>query len=181
MTTDLESEPNALWIRSQLASDTSSLGLYAVVDACQAPELIDLARSKYGQPNRMLFKGKAAALEEVESFAPFFITIDPETDFLDHWITYSGKNAGVLFTSSVEPVRIFRHLRKIFVVEDEGGQEHFFRYYDPRVLRVYLPTCTQEELRKFFGPIEAFCLEGKEPSKLVKFWVESEVLQTVTV
>ena len=180
MTTDLEQEPIAVWIRSQLSGDASAR-LYAVVDACQAPELIDLARSKYGQPNRMLFKGKAAVLEEVELFAPFFISIDPETDFLDHWITYWGKNAGVLFTSSAEPIRIFRHLRKIFVVEDETGQEHFFRFYDPRVLRVYLPTCTREELRKFFGPIQAFYLDGKAPSKLVKFWVESEGLQIMNV
>jgi hypothetical protein len=180
MSTDLEQEPIALWIRSQLASD-ESVGLYAVVDACQAPELIELARSQYGQPNRMLFKGKAASLEEVELFAPFFISIDPETDFLDHWITYCGENAGVLFTTAAPPVRIFRHLRKIFVVQDEGGQEHFFRFYDPRVLRVYLPTCSREELRTFFGPIQAFYVDGKEPSKLVKFGIESEDLQTVNV
>jgi hypothetical protein len=181
MTTDFEKEPRVSWIRSQMANDSSSASLYAVVDACQASALIELASRQYGQPKRMLFRGKAAALEEVESFAPFFIPIDVESDLLEYLITYFGTNFGVLFTSNAEPVKVFRHLRKIFVVEDDKGQEHFFRFYDPRVLRVYLPACTRDELRKFFGPIDAFCIEGQAPNKLVKFWVEATGLQILTV
>lgn len=181
MTTDFEKEPTAEWIRSQLANDSTLTGLFAVVDACQATALIELARRQYGRPKRMLFRGKAADLEEVESFAPFFIPIDPESDLLEHLINYFGMNFGVVFTSSAEPVKVFRHLRKIFVVEDDHGQEHFFRFYDPRVLRVYLPVCTRDELRDFFGPIEAFYIEGQAPHKLVKFSVEAAGLQILTV
>ncbi len=35
-----------------------------------------------------------------------------------------------------------------------------FRYYDPRVLRVYLPTCSPAEFARFFGPISAGELAG---------------------
>jgi hypothetical protein len=44
-----------------------------------------------------------------------------------------------------------------------------FRYYDPRVLRVYLPTCNAEELATVFGPIETFWTEGSDPATLLEF------------
>lgn len=34
-----------------------------------------------------------------------------------------------------------------------------FRFYDPRVLRLYLPSCTTEELDRVFGSVERFILE----------------------
>lgn len=161
---DVEQSPQlfAAAIRSHISLKPSER-LYAIVDACQAPELVDLARSKHCQPTRMLFKGAAASLPEVESFAPFFIPVDLETDFLEHWAAYCGKNAGILFVSSAEPRAIFRHLRNIFIVQDEAGQEYFFRFYDPRVLRVYLPTCTLAEATEFFGPIKTIIIEGENP------------------
>ena len=145
MSTTVQPDTIPVAIRSQIVLNSTER-LYTVVDACQAPELIEMARGKFGQPTRMLFKGKAAALEEVESFAPFFIPIDLKTDFLEHM-------------SKAEPRAIFRHLRKIFVVQEEGGQEHFFRFYDPRVLRVYLSTCKRNETTEFFGPISNIIME----------------------
>jgi hypothetical protein len=35
-----------------------------------------------------------------------------------------------------------------------------FRYYDPRVLRVYLPSCRPSELETVFGPVVSV---GKKP------------------
>ena len=31
-----------------------------------------------------------------------------------------------------------------------------FRFYDPRILRAFLPACTSDELRSFFGPVQRF-------------------------
>jgi hypothetical protein len=44
-----------------------------------------------------------------------------------------------------------------------------FRYYDPRVLRAYLPTCSIGELRTVFGPIECFWMEDKSPGTALEF------------
>jgi len=65
----------------------------------------------------------------------------------------------VLLESTAEPVRVYKHLRKILIVTGEDGNEMFFRYYDPRVLRVFLPTCELLQLKEFFGPIDAFIAE----------------------
>jgi hypothetical protein len=44
-----------------------------------------------------------------------------------------------------------------------------FRYYDPRVLRVYLPTCQPNELRTVFGPIRSYLVEGEDGKSLIEF------------
>lgn len=52
------------------------------------------------------------------------------------------------------------HFKKLLWVHDEQGRKLSFRFYDPRVLSVYLPTCTREERHAVFGPVrEMFCLE----------------------
>jgi hypothetical protein len=54
-------------------------------------------------------------------------------------------------------------------VRTEDGTRLIFRYYDPRVLRVYLPTCRPAELETFFGPIDAFLTEGEGSGEMVEF------------
>jgi hypothetical protein len=47
------------------------------------------------------------------------------------------------------------------------GREVLFRFYDPRVLRAYLPTCTTAELDAVFGPVDAFLIEQGDGSWIV--------------
>jgi hypothetical protein len=56
-----------------------------------------------------------------------------------------------------------------------------FRYYDPRVLRVYLPTCVTAELRTVFGPIECFWTESESPEYMLDFRVHDGALEQQTV
>jgi hypothetical protein len=44
-----------------------------------------------------------------------------------------------------------------------------FRFYDPRVLRAYLPTCLAEELNIVFGPVRNFWMESRDPGELLEF------------
>jgi hypothetical protein len=60
------------------------------------------------------------------------------------------------------------HLRKFLVVCLPDGKNWFFRYYDPRLLDVYLSACTARELQGFFGPIDAFVL-SKSHNKFFSF------------
>jgi hypothetical protein len=65
--------------------------------------------------------------------------------------------------------KLRRHLRRLLLVKDTGGRRLVFRYYDPRVLRKYLPTCFPAELEEMFGPIERFWMEAEEPSTMLSF------------
>ena len=56
-------------------------------------------------------------------------------------------------------------------VTDESGRKLLFRYYDPRVLPIYLPTCTNDELTTIFGPVDRFVTETEDGAGAVEFSV----------
>jgi hypothetical protein len=47
-------------------------------------------------------------------------------------------------------------------VYDEEARSLIFRFYDPRVLNKFLPTCDAEQLKKFFGDVDTFFAENGE-------------------
>jgi len=62
---------------------------------------------------------------------------------------------GIFFQSDSGMQKVRRHFRDLVTVPGEKGRRLMFRYCDPRVLRVYLPTCLPAKLRQVFGPVEA--------------------------
>ena len=145
---------------------------YVIVDAAVDYSPIVLLRDQYGKSPRTLFEGEAAAgMAEV---APYVCRVDLGSDFLLNWGSRWGGNHGVLLASAADFDTLHAHLRKIFVVEDDTGQEFFFRYYDPRVLRAYLPTCTADEITAFFGPITSWCVESETADSALVFEAGSE-------
>lgn len=94
--------------------------------------------------------------------APWLFDFDPESEFAG-WIAEHAQSNdwGIFLRSSAEPIKVYRHLRKFLIVSTEDGRELYFRFYDPRVLRVFLPTCDRDQLKEFFGPIEAFIAEDE--------------------
>jgi hypothetical protein len=142
--------------------------LYGVVDAAQDEgQLAFEAQRRFGVQIRMLFHGEAA--QYMGHVAPWLVPIDPDGGYLECWAERWGKNPGILLTSAAPPEKLFRHLREIFVVKDEGGQEYFFRYYDPRVLRVYLPTCTPSDSLGFFGSVCSILFEAESREHAIRF------------
>ncbi|NVZ67133.1 DUF4123 domain-containing protein, partial [Pseudomonas gingeri] len=37
-----------------------------------------------------------------------------------------------------------------------------FRFYDPRVLLIFLPTCTDDEFTRFLGPMKCLFVESEQ-------------------
>jgi hypothetical protein len=126
-----------------------------------------------------LFQGEMAAA--TSTVAPYVVPIDPAGGYLNNWAQRWGRNAGILLASAADSERLCSHLREVFVVTNEQGQEHFFRFYDPRVLRVYLPTCTPEEVRDFFGPITTMLSESRMPDSVLRFAVDFNGISTSTL
>ena len=61
------------------------------------------------------------------------------------------------------------HLKKFLRVQTEQGRQLAFRYYDPRVLNIFLPTCTDEEFRDFLGPIDRLVAESDDGATAQEF------------
>jgi hypothetical protein len=150
--------------------------LYAVVDGAQDLELAYEAKILANADIQSLFEGESA--DGMADVAPYFFQINTKCDFLKNWSRRWGRNAGILFVSKFGADEIRRHLRGIFVVTDEEAQEFFFRFYDPRVIRSYLPTCKPEDLVEFFGRIDRFLVEDEELTFAVTYHNTENGLRT---
>ncbi|MBX7247169.1 MAG: DUF4123 domain-containing protein [Candidatus Sumerlaeaceae bacterium] len=140
--------------------------LLAIIDGAQTGELAFLARLM-GHSVYTLFSGEMA--EAVAHAGPYLVALGQPLPFLEKWIETMGRNAGILLQTTAELEVLYAHLREIFVVTDEEGQEYFFRYYDPRVIRTFLPTCTAGELEEFFGVVDRWIVEDKD-GKNYQIW-----------
>jgi hypothetical protein len=140
---------------------------YALVDGASCPQLREQCFEQKVEP-LCLYRGEQPP--DMAQVAPYLIQIEKEGQFTE-WLLRSGwgNHWAVFVESPADSDSLLRHLRNFTVVHDETGRPFLFRFYDPRVLRTYLPTCEPGELRKFFGPIERFQLEGGQPEELLCF------------
>lgn len=80
-----------------------------------------------------------------------------------------GDAWGVWARSDASFDDVQRHMRRFLRVQGDDGRRMLFRWYDPRVLRVYLPSCTPDERRIFHGPVRAYVTEGHAPRSAMRF------------
>ena len=107
---------------------------------------------------------------DLEMAAPYLVQLDHGYRDTHHLIQQAwGNSWGVFLRSDTSLKKLRRHLREFLVVRDTKGKRMVFRYYDPRVLRVYLPTCEAGELRTFLGPIHLFWTEGNVLEDILEF------------
>ncbi len=138
------------------------LPVFALVDAARSPSVLQTLRV-HGELFYSLYDGPdGEALDEV---APYLVQLHARSPLLEvlvreHW----GESWGVFLWALTDLKTLRRHLRRSLMVQDAQGKDMYFRFYDPRVLRVFLPTCTPAELAEFFGPINAFLIESAEPA-----------------
>lgn len=102
--------------------------------------------------------------------APYLVELDPEEDFT-RFLLGNGwdRHWGIFFRSDTGIQNLRRHFRDLLVVRDEKNRKLMFRYYDPRVLRTYLPTCLSSELSQVFGPVDTFIVPGDDPQTALTF------------
>lgn len=114
----------------------------------------------------------------LEMAAPYLLQLEHDSEETRRLIELSWGNSWGIFLRSPTNMRNLRkHLRGFLIVHDWKGSRMAFRYYDPRILRVYLPTCTSEELRTVFGPIEFFWTEdGDDMDQMLEFKVDRGTL-----
>jgi Domain of unknown function (DUF4123) len=107
---------------------------------------------------------------ELEMAAPYLVQLDYEHRDTRRFIRQAwGNSWGVFLRCDSHKDRLRRHLRTLLVARDTRGNRLVFRYYDPRVLRVYLPTCTPEEVSEVFGPIQCFWAEDQTSDRILEF------------
>lgn len=153
--------------------------VYALLDGARDPRIYDLVRlSKLDY--RCLFLGKLAP--QLARAAPYLVMLGRKSALTRQVIEEGwGESWGIFVRSPAILQDLRRHFRQFLQVEDETGKKFFFRFWDPRVLRMYLPTCIPIELRALFGPVERYCMEGEDPGELLEFELDDLELKQQAV
>jgi hypothetical protein len=150
------------------------LNVFAVLDGAVVPDLLD---ELYQLQSEFVCLYRGELEPDIAAVAPYLVQLDDESDFTE-WLIEEGwgKHWGIFVQSDVDLRAMRRHLRNFLTVYDSDGKPMLFRYYDPRVLRLYLPTCNADELKTVFGPVDWYLLEGEDPHTLLRFQLSSEAL-----
>lgn len=133
---------------------------YALVDAARDPSIYPAVLAA-DCPWLSLYRGDAAA--RMATVAPYLVLLDARSRFT-RWLLREGwgNSYGIFFMATTGMEILRNHFRRFVMVQLPDGRGVYFRFYDPRVMRVYLPTCTPEERTAIFGPVEKFVMESEE-------------------
>lgn len=174
--TSIQSEVSSVETLRGFAGDES---IYAILDATDAPAVPPKMVELGEQRAISLFRGTAQ--EDYSAFAPYLAKVD--SALLDWIVATLWKEPWGIFVSSQRDLETLRvHFRKFLLVRLPDGEKWYFRYYDPRILRVYLTNCVPLELQQFFGPVQWFGVanQAEERVLLIRALATGDRTQTVS-
>src|SRR5215469_13241544 len=141
--------------------------LFAIVDSAHGSQVMTLLK-KGDVESTCLYEGKSA--ETLANYAPYLVILSRECNLMTD-LVHSGwqKAWATYYVSSLSLADLRTHFRRFLLVEDPNGKQCYFRFYDPRVLRTFLPTLDGDEVRNFFGPVQFMVMEAERPENLLRF------------
>jgi hypothetical protein len=140
---------------------------FALLDGASVPGLVQVLH-RCSPQYECLYRGELKP--DIAEVAPYVVQLEANTEFTDLVLNQGWGNHWGVFALTPEDLFAMRqHLRKFLTVHDSSGKPLLFRYYDPRVMRTYLPTCKPDEVTTFFGPISTYFMESEEPGQALSF------------
>lgn len=158
-----------------------SFQVYALLDGARDDAIVPaVAASRL--PSECLFAGALAP--ELALAAPYLVQVAPESAFFATLCSAGWPAAWGLYAMAPPQVTLQalrRHFRTLLRVRDEHGRTLAFRFYDPRVARTFLPTCSPQQVMEFFGPVHSFVMAAELPRRALRFTQVGGRLDVVTV
>jgi hypothetical protein len=135
--------------------------LYAILDAAHTPRILELL-SAAKERFECLYNGQSAV--HLASCAPYLVELPPRSRLLRKLVREGwGQNWGIYLVCGRPFEEVRKHFRQFLKIKDDAGSEYYFRFYDPRVARVFLATCNAEERVEFCGPVERMWADDAAP------------------
>lgn len=161
--TRLDALAKVLWPSDQW----SFLKIWVLLDGARDARIVK-AVERTGQEKCCLFAGNIS--QQLREVAPYLVRLDREDQFAEFLLERGWGNAwGVFLSSSGSLETLRKHFRRFLRVTDMSNRKLLFRFYDPRVLSIYLPTCNDEELTTIFSPLERIILEAEGGDAAVEY------------
>jgi pSer/pThr/pTyr-binding forkhead associated (FHA) protein len=169
----LPSSPGDLqpW-QQKILSVVESTCNFAVLDGAISPAILDLLNQS-GTYYQSLYEGEQSA--DIARYGPYLAQLQPERPFLPYLVKAAwGMFWGVFLGSPQSFEETRKHLRRFLIVDNGTGSNVLFRFYDPRVLRVFLPNCEPGQRKEFFGPVRCYFAETEPAPGLTAFTPEQQ-------
>ncbi len=139
----------------------------AILDGASVPDLPQMLHAAKAE-SICLFPGSLKP--DVAAVAPYAVELRAGDAVTRRVLGAFGRHPGIFAVGGKRLRDLRNHLRYLLRVRTPEGKVVRFRYYDPRILRVYLPTCTPPEAKQFFGPVRFFAAEDEKPGRLLAFF-----------
>lgn len=153
--------------------------VFAVLDGASVPDLLDVF-DEFQPDHVCLYRGELDP--SLAECAPYLVRLQFDHPFTT-WLLQEGwgKHWGIFATSQADMPAVRKHFRTFLVVKDPDGNQLYFRYYDPRVLRLYLPTCNLLERSVVFGPLQMIIVEDVAAKACLVYSHQGEKLHVLSV
>ena len=151
-------------VQTRLWQEAGDMPAYVILDGAQNQTLLGALHADHAPPWRCLFTGQLEP--DMAVVAPYLVELEHSSAFTRRLMAEGwGQNWGVFLTSQLALPALWRHVRQQVHVYGPDMESLFFRFYDPRVMRNYLPTCPAKQLAEFFGPVDFYIAEAEEPGR----------------
>ena len=161
-----------LW---RYTAEQPDLKFYTILDGARS-EKIYPALKAYSANHKCLFVAHqllyGGRLPHVLAMAAPYLVELRAGDLFTEWVISRGwgNSWGIILGSTATFSILARHFRRFIMVKTEEDEKYYFRYYDPRVLRAYLPTCSRTELKFLFEEARLFIAEEEGGKRLIEYY-----------
>ena len=164
--------------RGRIVSAGADMMLYGILDLARAPELYPHVERLAPAGAACLFEGRLApALLRASPHLVELARGDPLTTLWQQ--TGWGKAWGVLLRSGEGLAVVRRRLRHFTQARLPNGRGPLlFRFWDPRVFRVYLPLVEPAELPPWFKGIDHYIAETEDGAGAIHYALQGGALAT---
>lgn len=143
--------------------------LYAILDCAVDPALYEHACRLGPLAARCLFQGRLHPT--VKAVSPHLVELEPDDPLALAWAREGrGANWGVMIESDAGLHRVWRRVRHFTQATlPDGEGPYLFRFWDPRVMRAFLPLLEAEQLPEWFTDIDAWRVEAEGGSQILRY------------
>lgn len=136
--------------------------LFAILDGAR-DRRVRVLLNVCQEQSQSLYDGlKGDTLADV---APYLVQLEKDSELLKFLVNETwGESWGIFLIGARPFVEVRRRLRRSLMVRDEESEKKlYFRFYDPRVMRIFWPAATVRQKSEMTGSeISAFLLEGMQ-------------------
>lgn len=134
---------------------------YLLLDGAQIEDLmLTLYQLEHAPEFHWLYEGTRFA--ELADAGPILIATEDDSLLSQHFRKHWHTTAGVTLVSRAPVDELVQHLSSLVHASVGGGVSLLFRYYDPRILYLWLTDMSDGQRNSVLGPVEQFTLWGSD-------------------